>query len=537
MHVSFAWDPRVFWIAVAIALIVVLIKLFRFTGLLLLALVVYLGLRFEFAWDWLGDVIAVVFWVLWILGVLGVVLFAFTRRWRFYRAGRSGAILSFSLVLALVVAGLIGNAVDSTNWNVGITPNVVTSTTTVTAPGSTSTVTVTETQTVQVPEGRPSASPPATSSEKQQAEKEASEWVRKIVVKFDGVKTVPAACQDVKWKVDLTKPHFYFFDKNKETPGAYGPPLGTEPCEITRNIVERLYRDPMFVLAHGKEKLSEAQMLARAEKLFDAPFAERRAAAQPILEEYASNKHSISNYKGPYLSEQGVAKNGVAIIGPVTGDRSSTVITSRDSSDKVVSQRRADCGGQGFTKVIRIVQRVVTPGKTTTAVVTVPGPTETVVTPGPTVTTTVEIPTTSVPPPVTTTVTAPPSTTTTTTTQPPTTTTTSGCSRPPAPGKGYVEEGECGWKKDQSVFCIYNPQDPSCPQSGAGQPVQSNTGQPTGTSTGAPSTPSTQKPTTSAPAGGSTGGSTGGGSQPTNTPETGVTGTGVPTTSIRPGGA
>jgi hypothetical protein len=113
-----------------------------------------------------------------------------------------------------------------------------------------------------------------------------------------------------------------------------------------------------------------------------------------------------------------------------------------------------------------------------------------------------------------------------------TSSTTSSCKRPPSPGKGYVESGECGWVKNQTQWCMDNAQDPSCPQPSAGQQPQSNHGQPTGGTSGAPSTPSTQSPTSSAPTGGRTGpdGQTTGGTQPDNSPSPGVTGdnTGAP---------
>ena len=201
----------------------------------------------------------------------------------------------------------------------------------------------------------PSTSPAASPSEKQQVNQQAATWVRLIASNFEGVKTVPAACQNWTPTVDLTTAHFYATARNKEEAGAFGPDMGKDPCTVARNVVERVYRDPMLSLDVagdlGFVKTPASQQAAQVSKYYNAPFQAREALANQVLGWYAAPSHvlRIVNTTVAYQSNGAQSKGGVATTFASRSTQKSTVLQTVDkNTGRVKNNRRLNCGFQKF---------------------------------------------------------------------------------------------------------------------------------------------------------------------------------------------
>ncbi len=208
------------------------------------------------------------------------------------------------------------------------------------------------------------ASPSATGTPTSDAEKaavvaEAQEWVRRMVTHFAGVTTIPAECQMAKFSVDLTVPEYYTFRPGKESATAFAPDLGKEPCEMSRNYVERLFRDSSLVVTKlrstGAEVIPPEQQVARTDELFKGGFAARRDAARKVLAWYTSEdpyrQLTIEQRDGPYASNNmtGGSPGSAPTVNTTASNKPSTVIVTTDTTTgKVVKMDRANCGPQDF---------------------------------------------------------------------------------------------------------------------------------------------------------------------------------------------
>jgi hypothetical protein len=202
--------------------------------------------------------------------------------------------------------------------------------------------------------GTPSASPTAqpTLSEKEKVTAEAQEWVRLVVANFKGVTTIPEECVNASFGVDLTAPEFYRDRGGKESAGAFGPSMGTTPCEVSRNRVERYFRDSSLLVTKanetGVEKTKPEDVAAKVTKLHNGPYQDRLALARKVLGWYTDQNRELSLVKkdGVYTSNS-MKDNGTTSTS--YGNKPSLVLETRDRRDgKVVKGDRMNCGDQSF---------------------------------------------------------------------------------------------------------------------------------------------------------------------------------------------
>lgn len=180
---------------------------------------------------------------------------------------------------------------------------------------------------------------------------EATTWVQTLVVKFKGINKVPAKCATYSPKVDLTKVHLYVQEANKESTTAFGPEMGSKPCDVTIQLVERMYRDPALLLADAKRlklvKYNEKDLVKEINAL-KADAGKRRDLTNKVLGWYANanNAFTLEDYTGSYASDV-MSSNGA--VSAVSSRRNSKVFTVVDRrTGKIKAQRRLNCGWQEF---------------------------------------------------------------------------------------------------------------------------------------------------------------------------------------------
>lgn len=201
----------------------------------------------------------------------------------------------------------------------------------------------------------PSASPSAapTLSEKEAVTAEAQEFVRLMVANFKGVTTIPEECVNANFGVDLTAPEFYRNRGGKETAGAFGPSMGTTPCDVSRNRVERYFRDSSLLVTKanetGVEKTKPADVAAKVTKLHNGPYQERLKLARKVLGWYTDPNRELTLVKkdGVYTSN---TMKGNGTTATSYGNKPSLVLETRDRRNgKVVKGDRMNCGDQDYT--------------------------------------------------------------------------------------------------------------------------------------------------------------------------------------------
>lgn len=180
---------------------------------------------------------------------------------------------------------------------------------------------------------------------------EATTWVQTLVVKFKGMNKVPAKCANYVPEVDLNAVHLYVQEANKETPTAFGPEMGTKPCDVTIALVERMYRDPALLLADAKRlKLVKFEQKNRVKEInaLKADADKRRELTNQVLGWYANTNHAfvVEEHSGSYKSD---AMSSTGAVSAVSANKKSTVMTVVDRrTGKIKTQRRLDCGFQDF---------------------------------------------------------------------------------------------------------------------------------------------------------------------------------------------
>lgn len=198
----------------------------------------------------------------------------------------------------------------------------------------------------------PSVAP--TLSEKEVVIGEAQQWVRQMTANFEGVTTLPEECVEATFAVDLTTPEFYRDRGGKETAGAFGPSIGTNPCEVSRNRVERYFRDSSLLVTKINELAAipksgiSAVKEADVAKLHNGPYQDRLELARPVLAWYTSSERVLSIVKkdGPYTSN---TMKGDGTTTTSYGNKPSDVIETRDrTTGKVIKGDRINCGDQNF---------------------------------------------------------------------------------------------------------------------------------------------------------------------------------------------
>lgn len=204
------------------------------------------------------------------------------------------------------------------------------------------------------PSTSPSATPSVqpTLSEKEKVTAEFQEWTRLMVVNFKGVTTIPKDCLNTTFAVDLTAPEFYRTRGGKETAGAFGPSMGKNPCEVSRNTAERLARDSSLLVAKanetGVENTKPADVAAKVTKLHNGPYQDRLELARKVLGWYTDPNHELTIVKkdGVYTSN---TMKGDGTTATSYGNKPSTVLETRDRRNgKLVKGDRLDCGMQNF---------------------------------------------------------------------------------------------------------------------------------------------------------------------------------------------
>lgn len=199
------------------------------------------------------------------------------------------------------------------------------------------------------------SAPSATSADPETAAvAEAQEWVRMMVVRFQGVTSIPAECQAVTFAEKLTVPEWYHNRPNKESVASIGPNMGSTPCEISKNFVEVLFRDPSFSVlklnSTGVETRLASEQNVLATQLYGGPFADRLNAARKVLNWYLKegNTFNIDQQTGPYLTNLMTdgANSGSPLVVDGASNRDSTVLTTTDANGSTVKEDRTNCGGQ-----------------------------------------------------------------------------------------------------------------------------------------------------------------------------------------------
>lgn len=365
MHFAFHWTvwAWILWIPLAIVVFAFVVRIiamgkkdkdlsFRSLDIAEIALVVYSILflwqvalvplwHWVTTWPW-G-------WPLWLFVAAGVVVIA-----AIILKPRSGRAAFAAVVVALllaITAGIIGYS--GSNSDASPSPSATTETS-----------------------SSPSPSPSATTDE---LNAKAATWVLAMYLNFEDAGEPPTECAAYEPDVDLTEIHYYATEEDKESVTAFGPDMGDTPCEVTQNYVERLYKDPFFVLKKAKEikevdpsfdfeVYSPEEQASVVRALADAPFSEREALADQVLGWYADSSRvlSLSEVDGAYTSEGAdTAEDGTTTSHSSEGDKSSTVMTVKDrDTGETVKEDRADCGGQPYHRVTPPVEPPTTPPTT-----------------------------------------------------------------------------------------------------------------------------------------------------------------------------
>jgi hypothetical protein len=213
----------------------------------------------------------------------------------------------------------------------------------------------------------PSPSAAATPSERDKITAEAQQWVRQMVVNFEGVDTVPAECVDAQFIGDLATPGFYWDRKDKESKGAFGSSIGSAACEISKNRVERYFRDPSLSLQKAREigldKTDPSQVAAKVVVLNNGPFQDRLDLARKVLGWYADPKRKMrivqkdGAYTSAFMKADGTTDAS-------HGNKPSTVIETVDrATDEVIKGDRVNCGDQPYVPGIPAGYEVPPPGQ------------------------------------------------------------------------------------------------------------------------------------------------------------------------------
>lgn len=194
---------------------------------------------------------------------------------------------------------------------------------------------------------------PSPSPQVATLDEKASVWVKMLLSNFENPGTDVGACVDYKVTVDLTEVHYYFKERNKETEGAFGPDFGSTPCEVSVNLVERLYRDPMLLAdkavewgIDGADNSPEAVI-----ELENAPFEVREQLANKVLGFYANPDYvlSIEQRDEAYSSRSASAEDGVPSTSESSSDKESNVLVTKDEeSGDTIKEDRLDCGLQDY---------------------------------------------------------------------------------------------------------------------------------------------------------------------------------------------
>lgn len=222
------------------------------------------------------------------------------------------------------------------------------------------------------PTNTPSVAP--TLSEKEALTARAKVWTAAMASNFEGVTETPEECVDAYFGVDLTDPELYRTRGGKESAGAFGPSMGTNPCEVSKNTVERSYRDAAFVIEKangiaaadpksGIKAIAPAAVALKVVELNSGPYQDRVVLADQVLGWYANPDHELNLVKkdGPYTSNR-MNEDGTTTT--THGNKPSLVLVTSDrDTDEVVNEDRTDCGLQKYEQGIPPGYEVPPPGE------------------------------------------------------------------------------------------------------------------------------------------------------------------------------
>lgn len=198
-----------------------------------------------------------------------------------------------------------------------------------------------------------------TLSEKEAVTAEAQEMVRQMVVNFKGVTTIPKECLNATFPVDLTTPEFYRTRGGKESAGAFGPSIGTSPCAISKNRVERYIRDSSLLVTKANEiaaidkksgikAIKSTDVARKVVQLHNGPYQDRLELARKVTGWYSTPSRELSIVKkdGVYTSN---TMRGDGTTATSYGNKPSDVVETRDTkTGDVVKGDRINCGDQAF---------------------------------------------------------------------------------------------------------------------------------------------------------------------------------------------